>query len=84
MPISPTHILEPYVLCSPLATFRVVALVASKDRPALLATRSLPSIASQQRRFELILVEDSPDPLSVDRIRKIAENLDLCVSTLQN
>jgi hypothetical protein len=69
----------------PSATFRVVALVASKDRPALLATRSLPSIASQQRRCdELILVDDSPDPLSVDRIRKIAEDLDLPVSTLRN
>jgi 2-polyprenyl-3-methyl-5-hydroxy-6-metoxy-1,4-benzoquinol methylase/glycosyltransferase involved in cell wall biosynthesis len=69
----------------PPATFRVVALVASKDRPALLATRSLPSIASQLHRCdELILVDDSLDPSSVDLTRKIAEDLGLPVSALRN
>jgi 2-polyprenyl-3-methyl-5-hydroxy-6-metoxy-1,4-benzoquinol methylase/glycosyltransferase involved in cell wall biosynthesis len=70
---------------SPLATFRVVVLVASKDRLALLATRSLPSIASQQRRCdELILVDDSPDKSSVDQIRKTAKGFGLPVSILRN
>jgi len=69
----------------PPATFRVVALVASKDRPALLATRSLPSIALQHRRCdELILVDDSLDRSSIDRTRKIAGDLGLPVSTLRN
>jgi 2-polyprenyl-3-methyl-5-hydroxy-6-metoxy-1,4-benzoquinol methylase len=70
---------------SPTATCRVVALVASKDRPALLATRSLPSVASQQYPCdELILIDDSLDPLSVDRTKQIAEDLGLPVSTLRN
>ncbi len=70
---------------APSATFRVVALVASKDRPALLATRSLPSIAAQQRCCdELILVDDSLDPSSIERTRNIAEDLGLPVSALRN
>ena len=67
------------------ATYRVVALVASKDRPALLATRSLPSIALQQRRCdELILVDDSSDLSSLNLTQKIAEDHGLPVSPLRN
>lgn len=69
----------------PPATMRVVALVASKDRAELLATRSLPSIASQLRRCdELILVDDSADPSSIAGTRSIAENLGLPVAALRN
>lgn len=70
---------------SPPATFRVAVLVASKERPALLATRSLPSIASQLRHCdEFILVDDSADPSSLDLTCKIAENLGLPVAALRN
>jgi 2-polyprenyl-3-methyl-5-hydroxy-6-metoxy-1,4-benzoquinol methylase len=69
----------------PPATRRVVALVASKDRPALLATRSLPSIAAQHHRCdEVILVDDSLDPSSAELTRNIAEALGLPVSILRN
>jgi 2-polyprenyl-3-methyl-5-hydroxy-6-metoxy-1,4-benzoquinol methylase len=69
----------------PPTPHRVVALVATKERPALLAARSLPSIASQHRRCdELILVDDSPDASSLNQIRNLAEDLGLPVSALRN
>lgn len=65
--------------------YRVVALVATKDRPALLASRSLPSIASQHHRCDaLVLVDDSADVSSLDRSRKAAQDLGLPVSALRN
>jgi len=69
----------------PTTAYRVVALVATKDRPALLASRSLPSIAAQLRPCdELILVDDSADAASADRSRQTAQDLALPVSILRN
>lgn len=64
---------------------RVVALVATKNRHGLLAGRALPSIASQRRPCdELILVDDAGDASSLDRCRSLAKSLGLPVSALYN
>jgi SAM-dependent methyltransferase/GT2 family glycosyltransferase len=67
------------------AGYRLVALVATKHRSALLASRSLPSIASQSHRCDaLILVDDSPDPASLEHSRQLAHDLGLPVQALRN
>ena len=67
------------------ATLRVAVLVATKNRHDLLAARSLPSIASQRRPCdELVLVDDSGDDASLERCRSLAFSLGLPVSALLN
>ncbi|CAD5373582.1 conserved hypothetical protein [Rubrivivax sp. A210] len=67
------------------AALRVVALVATKNRHGLLAARALPSIASQRRHCdELILVDDADDASSLARCRSLTQSLGLPVSVLHN
>lgn len=67
------------------AALRVVALVATKNRQGLLAVRALPSIASQSRLCDdLILVDDTADAASLGRCQSLAESLGLPVSALRN
>ncbi len=67
------------------AALRVVALVATKNRHGLLAARALPSIASQRRPCdELVLVDDSAEAASLGRCQSLAQSLGLPVSTLHN
>ncbi|WP_050415240.1 glycosyltransferase [Azoarcus sp. CIB] len=67
------------------APLRVVALVATKNRHDLLAARALPSIASQWRPCdELILVDDAAEAASLGRCQNLAESLGLPVSALHN
>jgi hypothetical protein len=67
------------------AALRVVALVATKNRHSLLAGRALPSVASQKRPCdELIIVDDTADAASFERCRRLAGSLSLSASPLQN
>jgi SAM-dependent methyltransferase len=67
------------------AALRVVALVATKNRHGLLAVRALPSIASQRRPCdELVLVDDSAEAASLGRCKILAQSLGLTASTLRN
>lgn len=64
---------------------RVVALVATKNRHGLLAERALPSIASQRRPCdELVLIDDASDVASLGRCRSLGQSLELPVCTLRN
>ncbi|MGI9256962.1 MAG: glycosyltransferase family 2 protein, partial [Salinispira sp.] len=50
-----------------------VALIATHNRPALLAKRALSSIAAQQRRPDLIVVADDSDPCFRTHNKKTVE-----------
>ena len=63
----------------------VVVIVATKNRHEFLASRSLPSVASQRRPCDqLILVDDSGEASSLERCRRLACSLGLPVSALLN
>ena len=67
------------------AALRVVAIVATKNRHGLLASRALPSIASQSWPCdELILVDDAPEWASLGVCRSLAQSMGLPVSALHN
>lgn len=67
------------------AALRVVVLVATKHRHDLLAARSLPSVASQRRPCdELVLIDDTGDAASLERCRSLARSQGLPVSALLN
>ena len=72
-------------LSCPQPALRVVVLVATKNRHCLLTERSLPSIASQRRACdELILVDDAAKAASLERCRSLAQSLGLPASVLHN
>lgn len=67
------------------AALRVAVLVATKNRHDLLAARALPSVASQRRPCdELVLVDDAADAASLERCQRLARSLGLPVSALLN
>lgn len=50
----------------------VVALIATCNRPALLARRALPSIAGQTRRPDMVVIVDDSSPQNCSRNKKVA------------
>lgn len=62
-------------MSTPKATYSIAAVVATRGRARLLAERSLPSIAAQTRRPDVVIVVDDSEPHERTETRDVVTSL---------